>query len=155
MSGDVIASVDGAPIKDAAALSKAIASIAPGTSVKLGVLRAGKERTITVALSELPGPPPAASRDRGATPKSSLKRMLGWPTTSPCMPVARPRSPRRKNRKASHGRAECHRSRQRPLATTPNVGISGGDRDNRGSAAVLQHLEFPDFQDLRRRGSGR
>jgi PDZ domain len=65
MSGDVIASVDGAPIKDAAALSKAIASIAPGTSVKLGVLRAGKERTITVALSELPGPPPAASRDRG------------------------------------------------------------------------------------------
>ena len=63
ISGDIIASVDGAPIKDAAALSKAIAGAAPGKSVKLAVLREGKERNIDVALGELPVPAqnPAAS----------------------------------------------------------------------------------------------
>jgi serine protease Do len=64
ISGDIIASVDGAPIKDATALSKAIAGAAPGTSVKLAVLREGKERSIHIALGELPVPTqnPAASR---------------------------------------------------------------------------------------------
>src|SRR5262249_60312640 len=63
ISGDIIASVDGAPIKDAAALSKAIAGAAPGKSVKLAVLREGKERNIDVALGELtvPAQNPAAS----------------------------------------------------------------------------------------------
>src|SRR5262249_45689086 len=63
ISGDIIASVDGAPIKDAAALSKAIAGAAHGKSVKLAVLREGKERNIDVALGELPVPAqnPAAS----------------------------------------------------------------------------------------------
>jgi serine protease Do len=63
ISGDIIASVDGAPVKDAAALSKSIAATAPGTPVKLGVLREGKERRIDVALGELPVPTqsPAAS----------------------------------------------------------------------------------------------
>ncbi len=63
ISGDIIASVNGAPIKDAAALSKGIAGTAPGTPVKLGVMREGKERRIDVALGELPvsTPNPAGS----------------------------------------------------------------------------------------------
>src|SRR5262245_20583540 len=63
ISDDVIASVDDKPIKDAAALSKVISGTAPGTSVKLGIVREGKERNIDVALGELPVPAqnPAAS----------------------------------------------------------------------------------------------
>jgi serine protease Do len=64
LSGDVIASVDGKAVKDAAALSKAISSTAPGTAVKLGVVREGKEQTIDVALGELPVANPAASQER-------------------------------------------------------------------------------------------
>jgi serine protease Do len=64
ISGDVIASVDGRPVKDAATLSKTIAGTAPGSSVKLGVIREGKEQTIGVALGELPVPNPAASREQ-------------------------------------------------------------------------------------------
>ena len=63
LSGDVIALVDGKPVKDATALSKAISGTAPGTSVKLGVIREGKEQTIDVALGELPVANPAASRE--------------------------------------------------------------------------------------------
>src|SRR5262249_39910094 len=64
LSGDVIASVDGKSVKDATALSKAISSAAPGTAVKLGVIRAGTEQTINVALGELPGANPAAGREQ-------------------------------------------------------------------------------------------
>ena len=63
LSGDVIASVDGKPVKDAAVLSKAISGTAPGTSVRLGVIREGKEQTIDVALGELPVANPAASQE--------------------------------------------------------------------------------------------
>jgi serine protease Do len=52
--GDVIASIDGAPIKDARDLSKAVGNTAPGRSIKLGILRQGKERTITVTLGQVP-----------------------------------------------------------------------------------------------------
>ena len=64
LSGDVIASVDGKPVKDAAALSKVISGTAPGTSVKFGVIREGKEQTIDVALGELPVANPAASQEQ-------------------------------------------------------------------------------------------
>jgi len=63
-SGDVIASVDGAPIKDASALSRRISDITPGTSVKLEIIRDGKVRSIAVALGELPVPSQTATADR-------------------------------------------------------------------------------------------
>ena len=63
MSGDIISSVQGTPVKDAGALSKAIAGTAPGTSVKLGVLREGKKSSIDVALGELPLPTQAPAAD--------------------------------------------------------------------------------------------
>jgi serine protease Do len=52
--GDVITSIDGAPIKDARQLSKIIGSTAPGTTIKLGMLRQGDEKTLAVTLSQLP-----------------------------------------------------------------------------------------------------
>jgi serine protease Do len=53
-AGDVIVSVDGASVKDARELSRKIGGMAPGTSIKLGVLRKGSEKTISLTLGELP-----------------------------------------------------------------------------------------------------
>ncbi|MBV9261633.1 MAG: Do family serine endopeptidase, partial [Pseudolabrys sp.] len=53
-AGDVITAVDGEDIKDARDLAKRIGAKAPGTSVKLAVLHKGSEKTVTVALGELP-----------------------------------------------------------------------------------------------------
>ncbi len=53
-AGDVIVSVDGNAIKDARELSRRIGSMSPGETVRLGVLRSGKERTVSLTLGELP-----------------------------------------------------------------------------------------------------
>jgi serine protease Do len=53
-AGDVITAVDGAAIKNAHELARKISAVAPGTSVKLGVLRKGEQKTLTVTLGELP-----------------------------------------------------------------------------------------------------
>jgi serine protease Do len=63
-SGDVITSVNDQPVKDARDLAKKISSLAPGSSVKLGVVRKGSERTVTVNLGEFPREQQAASRER-------------------------------------------------------------------------------------------
>ncbi len=53
-AGDVIVSLNGQELKDARELSRRIGSMAPGTSVKLGVIRGGSERTMDLTLGELP-----------------------------------------------------------------------------------------------------
>ncbi|MDA9463432.1 Do family serine endopeptidase [Bradyrhizobium sp. CCBAU 53415] len=53
-AGDVITAVNGTTIKDSRDLARTIATLAPGTSVKLDVFRNGDSRTMTVALGELP-----------------------------------------------------------------------------------------------------
>jgi serine protease Do len=53
-SGDVITSVDGQPVKNARELARKISSMAPGTSVKLGIWRKGEEKQLTLTLGELP-----------------------------------------------------------------------------------------------------
>jgi serine protease Do len=63
-SGDVITAVNGQPVKDARDLAKKISSLAPGASVKLGVVRKGSEQTVTVDLGEFPREQQAASRER-------------------------------------------------------------------------------------------
>jgi serine protease Do len=52
--GDVIVSLNGQPISDYADLRLQISQSAPGTSVKLGVIRNGQKRDVTVVLGELP-----------------------------------------------------------------------------------------------------
>jgi serine protease Do len=53
-SGDVIVSVNGQPVKDARSLARTISGMAPGTTVKLGILHNGKEDAVSVTLGELP-----------------------------------------------------------------------------------------------------
>lgn len=52
-AGDVIASVDGAPIKDAPELASKIAGMEPGAAIKLGIMRKGAEQTMTATLAEM------------------------------------------------------------------------------------------------------
>jgi serine protease Do len=53
-AGDVIVSVNGETVDDARTLARRISALAPGASVKLGVVRGGKEETLTLTLGELP-----------------------------------------------------------------------------------------------------
>ena len=53
-AGDVITSVDGRPVKDARDLAKRIGAMAPGSAVKLEIVRDGKHQTLSLSLGELP-----------------------------------------------------------------------------------------------------
>jgi serine protease Do len=53
-SGDVITAVNGEQVKNAHELARNISSMAPGTSVKLAILRTGQQKDITLALGKLP-----------------------------------------------------------------------------------------------------
>jgi serine protease Do len=63
-SGDVIASVNSTPVRSGAELSRTISAFAPGTSVMIGVLRQGEEKSIIAALGQLPESRPAAAAGR-------------------------------------------------------------------------------------------
>lgn len=67
-SGDIITSVNGNPVTDARDLAKKIGGIAPGTSIKLGVLNKGSEKTVTLTLGELP----AQREARAGSPEREL-----------------------------------------------------------------------------------
>src|SRR5262247_4590858 len=54
LSGDVITAVNGNMVKDARDLAKRIGAMASGSSVKLTVWRKGEEKSISLALGELP-----------------------------------------------------------------------------------------------------
>jgi serine protease Do len=81
-SGDVIVSVDGQPLKDARELSRRIGGMAPNTTVKLGVIRKGADKTISLTLGELPNvrearaetPPSDARPDRDQDRNKDLGR---------------------------------------------------------------------------------
>ena len=53
-SGDVIVSVDGTAVRDARELARRISTMAPGTSVKLGLIRQGQDKTVMLTLGTLP-----------------------------------------------------------------------------------------------------
>jgi serine protease Do len=53
-SGDVITSVDGAPVHDARELARKIGTMAPGTAIKLGTIHNGQDKTVTLTLGTLP-----------------------------------------------------------------------------------------------------
>ena len=53
-AGDVIVSVNGEAVNDARTLARRISAMAPGTQVKLGMIRNGKEDSLTLTLGELP-----------------------------------------------------------------------------------------------------
>ncbi len=71
---DVITSIDGAPVKDAHALARKIGTMAPGTSVKLGLMRDGSEKTVTLTLGTLPDERQAnAAAPQGGAEKGTPK----------------------------------------------------------------------------------
>jgi serine protease Do len=75
-SGDVITSVDGNAVNDARDLARRISTMAPGTSVKLGVLHQGQEKTVTVTLGTLPNEKAAANQEKsGGTPDSDMPKL--------------------------------------------------------------------------------
>ena len=75
-SGDVITSVDGNVVSDARDLARRIGTMAPGTSVKLGVLHQGQEKTVTITLGTLPNEKAAANQEKsGATPDSDMPKL--------------------------------------------------------------------------------
>ena len=53
-SGDVITSVNDNPVADARDLARKIGGMAPGATVKLAIVRAGAEKTLSLTLGELP-----------------------------------------------------------------------------------------------------
>ncbi len=54
-AGDVIVSIDGTPIRRAHDLPIRVARHTPGDRVKIGIIRDGREKTITVTVEPMPG----------------------------------------------------------------------------------------------------
>jgi serine protease Do len=78
--GDVIRAVDGVQINDFSDLPPAIGSRAPGTSVTLSILRAGKpiERKVILArLDEGDGPAPTVAGDSGKPAEAASGNKFG------------------------------------------------------------------------------
>jgi serine protease Do len=70
--GDVVLAVDGRPVTSGADLAAKIGSIAPGTVVKITILRDGSERTVSVRLGQLPVTPFKAAAEPQQQKPSAL-----------------------------------------------------------------------------------
>ena len=106
VAGDVITTLDGAAVKDAHALARKIGTMAPGTSVKLGVLRDGSEKTVTVTLGTLPDERQANAALRRAAPRTARR-------SSASRSPRRAPSVRQPGRRGHRGRPERPRRRSR------------------------------------------
>jgi serine protease Do len=54
VSGDLIQSVNDQEVKDSRDLAKKIAAIKPGSTVKLGILRDGSQKTVSLTVAKMP-----------------------------------------------------------------------------------------------------
>src|SRR4051812_7968297 len=75
-AGDVITAVNGTAVKDSRDLARTIATLAPGSSVKLDVVHKGESKTVTLALGELPNQGQAKA-DGGKAQQSTGTPHLG------------------------------------------------------------------------------
>jgi serine protease Do len=73
-SGDIIIDVDGTPIKSARDLQRKIAAFRPDSTVKIKVLRNGKEELIEVKLAKLPDQQQAAADQKQEPQKQNPQR---------------------------------------------------------------------------------
>ena len=64
-AGDVITAANGQSVKDARELARIIGSFAPGSSVKLDVLRNGKSKVVSLTLGQLPNDQQAKADSEG------------------------------------------------------------------------------------------
>ncbi len=77
-AGDVIIAVDGKTVKDARDLAKRIGAMAPGSSIKLEIVRDGKPQAFSLTLGELPKDQRqarAAPEDREQSAGTELPRL--------------------------------------------------------------------------------
>ena len=74
-SGDVITSVNDQPVKDARDLARKIGTMAPGTSVKLGMIHQGAEKTVTLTLGTLPNEKQAANEENNQSSESEVPKL--------------------------------------------------------------------------------
>jgi serine protease Do len=72
--GDVIASLNGAKVKDSRDLARQVAGIAPDTPVQIGLLRNGKQETAQVTIAQL--------KDQPAQKRETPPQSGGNPQTS-------------------------------------------------------------------------
>jgi serine protease Do len=80
-AGDVITTVNDKAVADARDLARKIGGLAPGVTVKLGVLHKGAEKTVSLTLGQLPNTREARA-DAGDRPeKSSNEPRLGLSLT--------------------------------------------------------------------------
>ena len=86
-SGAVITAVNGNPVTDARDLAKRIGAMAPGNSVKIGVIEKGAEKTVTLTLGELPAHREAKADPQEAEQPGSDVGKLGL-TLAPASSVA-------------------------------------------------------------------
>jgi serine protease Do len=80
LSGDVITSLNGEPLKDDRQLAKTVSDMAPGTQVELGIIRQGENKIVALTLDQLPSPPsePLANNDAQAPEDSTDPSSLGF-----------------------------------------------------------------------------
>ncbi|WP_314952330.1 Do family serine endopeptidase [Bradyrhizobium cosmicum] len=74
-AGDVITAVNGTAVKDSRDLARTIATLAPGTSVKLDLLHKADSKTVTLALGELPNERQAKSDQDKVQPNAGTPRL--------------------------------------------------------------------------------
>jgi serine protease Do len=75
-SGDVITSVNGAPVKDARELARTIGMMAPDSSVKLDIVRHGESKTVSLTLAQMPSDQQQAKADtESAQPTSGVPHL--------------------------------------------------------------------------------
>jgi serine protease Do len=71
-AGDVITAVNGTAVKDSRDLARRIGMIAPGTSLKLDMLRKGDAKTVTLTLASMPNERQAKAETGQAEPANNL-----------------------------------------------------------------------------------
>jgi serine protease Do len=78
-SGDVITSLNDAPVHDPRELARKIGTMSPGTTVKLGVVHDGQSKTVSLTLGILPNEKQASNepnqRDQREVPDSDMPNL--------------------------------------------------------------------------------
>ena len=116
-AGDVITAVNGTAIKDSRDLARTIATLAPGTSVKLDVVHKGDSKTVTLALGELPNERQAKADEGKSQPDA------GTPPLS-ASAWLRPATSRAPARRASSSLKSIRKGRPRSAASRPATSSS-------------------------------
>ncbi|HEY6754576.1 MAG TPA: Do family serine endopeptidase [Pseudolabrys sp.] len=86
LAGDVITDIDGAPIKDSRELARKIGMTAPGTNIKVTLIRKGETKTMNLTLGKMPNEKQAQADSKDDTSANGSLR-LGL-TLAPAKEVA-------------------------------------------------------------------